>query len=94
MAHAAAELAVTFDDLDYVTQNSTVRLITIAIGLRGVPTSLVRHQPHKAFVLVILMMAVEQGGPGIVGDEIKLDCAESCHVDCISHRPWLFHPPW
>jgi hypothetical protein len=40
--------------------------------------SQVCHQAHEAFVLVILMMAVEQRKSRIVGDEIDLDGAKWC----------------
>src|SRR3954465_9511087 len=52
---------------------------------RATPASIsqIGHQAHKALVLVILMMAMEQCGPRMVGDEVNLDGAESRHIDRI-----------
>jgi hypothetical protein len=43
-------------------------------------TSQIGHEPHKTFVLMILMVAVHQCRTWIVGDEVDFDCAEPSHV--------------
>jgi hypothetical protein len=50
------------------------------------PDSQIGHQSHKAFVLMILMMTVEQRGALIVRGEINLDGAESRRIDRIFHH--------
>jgi hypothetical protein len=39
------------------------------------PRPEIGHQAHEAFVLMVLVMAVEQAGTRIVGDEINLKAA-------------------
>ena len=46
----------------------------------------VGHQAHETFILVILMMAVQQCWPWIVGDEVDLDRAEPRHIDRVFHH--------
>jgi hypothetical protein len=48
--------------------------------------SQVCHQTHEAFVLVILMVAVNQCGTGIVGHEVNFDGAETEHIDRVFHH--------
>src|SRR5262245_11453691 len=50
------------------------------------PRSLqVRHQAHEAFILMVLMMAMQQRWPGIIGDKVDFHATESCHVDRVFH---------
>jgi hypothetical protein len=44
------------------------------------------HQAHEALVLMVLVMAVQQAGPRIVGDEIDLKAAHPRQVDRILHH--------
>ena len=45
----------------------------------------VGHQTHETFVLVILVMAVQQRRPWIVGDEIDLYRTKASHIDRVLH---------
>jgi len=44
-------------------------------------------QAHKTFVLVVLMMAMEQRRTRVVGDEVDLSRRVSNHVQRVLHQP-------
>ena len=50
----------------------------------------VSDKPHKAFVLMILVMAVKERRARVVGYKIDLHGAETCHVDGILHDACRF----
>ena len=66
------------------TGSSGFRAVIVVLWIAG--ASQIGHQTHEAFVLVILVVAMEQRRPGIIGDEIDLDRTEARHVDRILHH--------
>jgi hypothetical protein len=50
----------------------------------------VRYQPHETFILMVLVMAVQKRGTGIVGYEINFYVAKARHVDGVFHKPGGF----
>jgi hypothetical protein len=55
-------------------------------GLRT-PTSLIPDQSHETFVLMVLVVAVEERRAGVIGDKINFRCGEARHVQRVLHHP-------
>ena len=47
----------------------------------------VMDQAHKAFILMILMMAMEQRQTGVIGNEVDICGREPNHVERVLHQP-------
>jgi hypothetical protein len=55
-------------------------------GLRR-PASLIPDQSHETFVLMVLVVAVEERRAGVIGDKINFRCGEARHVQRVLHHP-------
>ena len=47
----------------------------------------VSYEAGEAFIHVILMMAMEEGRPGIIGHKIDLGFRETRHANGVLHQP-------
>jgi hypothetical protein len=70
---------------------STCRTLAgiVLLPIRGLrrPASLVPDQSHETFVLVVLVVAVEERRAGVIGDKINFRCGEARHVQRVLHHP-------